>query len=399
MCLPVMRALREADPRCDVHIMALTAAFEVAQRAGESPWGYRDFAKGPDATRALAYGQQLLTGHDHPQVTAEESLAYLGFNFLEWVDAGGEERARKRWAATGRQGFLPVNFFVRVLQQLSPDVVVTTNSPRSEQAAIEAACQLGIPSLSMVDLFALPGDPYLQRSVHASRITVLSDATRANLLASGVEAQRVVVTGNPAMDAIALPASVEAGKCWRAARGWMPGARVVLWAGHKEPDDASPATWAGCALADTVQQRLLHWVAEDALAHLAIRYHPNEWHEFSPPPLHPRIHWSQPDAEPLLPVLMGSDIVVVQASTVGVQAHIAGKRLICLGFSPLVQRSGMDYGKLGFGESVACPEALVQALQRDALPKATSQRRDGRPAAEAIAQDILTLARTGVSHD
>lgn len=324
-------------------------------------------------------------------------MAYLGFNFLEWVDAGGEDRAWERWTATGRQGFLPVQFFVRVLQQLSPDVVVTTNSPRSEQAAIEAASQLGIPSLSMVDLFALPGDLYSQRRVHASRITVLAEATRSNLLAAGIEAQRVVVTGNPAMDAIALPAAAEAGKCWRAARGWTPDARVVLWAGHKEPDDASHASWAGCALGDTVQQRLLLWVAEDALAHLAIRYHPNEWHEFSQPPLHPRIHWSQPDAEPLLPVLMGSDAVVVQASTVGVQAFVAGKRLICLGFSPLVQRTGMDYGKLGFGESVGSLEALVQALQRDALPEAASQRREGRPAAQAIAQNILTLARKGVS--
>ena len=396
MCLPVMRALRKADPGCDVHILALTTAFAVAQRAGESPWGYKDFTNGPEDARALAYGQQLLTGHDHPQVTAEESMAYLGFNFLEWVDAEGEERAWERWRAAGRQGFLPVHFFVRILRQLSPDVLVTTNSPRSEQAAIEAACKLGIPSLSMVDLFAFPGDPYLQRNVHASRITVLSDVTRANLLASGIEAQRVVVTGNPAMDAIASPASIEAGKRWRAARGWMPDAKVVLWAGHKETDDALPASWAGCALGGLVQQRLLQWVAEDALAHLAIRYHPNEWHEFSPPPLHPRIHWSQPDAEPLLPVLMGSDVVVVQASTVGVQAHVAGKRLICLGFSPLVQRSGMDYGKLGLGASVDCLDALIHALQRDTLTTVTPQHRDRMPAAVSIAQHVLALARKGV---
>jgi hypothetical protein len=78
------------------------------------------------------------------------------------------------------------------------------------------------------------------------------------------------------------------------------------------------------------------------------------------------VHWSQPDREGLAPVLAAADLVVVQATTVGAQAHAAGKKVLGLSFSPLVQRSGMDYGRLGLGTGVpsleALPGLLAQAL-------------------------------------
>ncbi len=394
MCLPVLRALRSAQPACETVLLALTTAFAVARNAGESPLGYRDFVDGPDGDRALAYGHELLAGHpQHPQVAPEESAAYLGFNFLDWVDAHGEVSAWQRWHASGRQGFLPVQFFAKLLRRIQPDVVVTTNSPRSEQAAIEAAAGLGIPSLSMVDLFALPGDPYLQRRVHANLITVLVEFSRANLRAAGVDPGRIAVTGNPALDSLALPSAIEEGWRWRESRGWRRDANVVLWAGHKEPADAQPVAWAGTGLAAAVQQRLMQWVEADNRAHLAVRYHPNEWNQFVPPPSHPRVHWSQPDRELLQPVLMAADTVVVQATTVGMQAHAAGKRLLCLAFSPLVRRTGIDYGALGLGGSVASLDALVPALRRNAGPSTGRSRSDVRPAAPQIAAMIVELAR------
>jgi hypothetical protein len=394
MCLPVLRALRAADPHCETVLLALTTAFSVAREAGESPLGYRDLIQGPRGERALAYGRELSTGQpQHPQVAPEESAAYLGLNFMEWVDAHGEAAARERWNESGRKGFFPVQLFTGLLRRLDPDVVVTTNSPRSEQAAIEAAALLGIPSLSMVDLFALPGDPFLQRRVHASRIAVVAESTRANLVAAGIEPQRVAVTGNPVLDALVLPEAVEAGRRWRAERGWSDAANVVLWAGHKEPADAQPAAWAGTGLGTAVQQRLVQWLETDRDACLAVRYHPNEWNEFAPPSPHPRIHWSRPDQEPLLPVLMAADTVVVQATTVGVQAHAAGKRLLGLVFSPLVRRTGMDYGALGLGEAVVSLDALVPALQREAAPSGRYPAPVARPAAPRIASMILELAR------
>lgn len=392
MCLPVMRALRALVPGCDARILALTTAAGAARRAGEQPLGYRDFCRGEEGERALRHGEALVGDQQHPDVTREESLAYLGLNYLEWIHECGEEGARQRWAGRGRQAFHPVALMERILRELQPDVVVATNSPRSEQAAIGAAHALGIPTLSMVDLFALPGDPYLARRVHADRITVLAQATRDNLVQAGVSPERIVVTGNPAFDALAGPQARAAGDALRAERGW--GARpVVLWAGHMEPADADPR-WAGAALGDAVQARLLAWLDMQAQACLAVRYHPNEWHRFTPPPAGARVHWSQPDREGLLPVLAAADVVVVQATTVGAQAHAAGKQVLGLAFSPLVQRSGMDYGRLGMGVSVpdldALPGLLAQqlaAVRRDAAPAGPQGG-----AAQRVAHEIARLA-------
>lgn len=392
MCLPVMRALRERVPGCEVKVLALTTAAGVARRAGEVPLGFLDFCQGEDGERALRYGERLVEGQQHPDVSREESLAYLGLNFLEWVDALGDEAAWQRWREVGRQGFRPLKLFQRILSQVRPDVVVATNSPRSEQAAIEAAHALGIPTLSMVDLFALPGDPYLSRKVHADRITVLSDATRDNLAAAGVPRERIVVTGNPAFDELSGDDAGDAAMRLRAERGW--GERpVVLWAGHMEPTDADPR-WAGAALGDAVQETLLRWTLSRHDACLAVRYHPNEWHQFRQPAPHPRVHWSQPDRETLLPVLAAADVVVVQATTVGAQAHAAGKQVLGLAFSPLVQRSGMDYERLGMGVSAKDIESLptlleqqLAAVRRDRFPAGP-----GGSAAQRVAHEIAGLA-------
>ena len=391
MCLPVMRALRALVPGCEARILALTTAAGVACRAGEEPLGLRDFL-GADAARALGFGGQLLGDQQHPDVSREESLAYLGLNYLDWVQELGEEGARARWQASGRQGFRPLQLMRRILSELKPDVVVATNSPRSEQAALEAARGLGIPTLSMVDLFALPGDPYRQRKVHADRITVLSEGTRRNLVEAGVDAQRIVVTGNPAFDALSGPSARAAGESFRAERGW--GDRpVLLWAGHMEPADADPR-WAGMALGQAVQDQLVRWTLAREDACLAIRYHPNEWHRFTPPESHPRLHWSRPDREELAPVLAAADLVVVQATTVGAQAHAAGKKVLGLSFSPLVQSSGMDYGRLGLGTGVASLDALPGLLAQGVAGVRRDAADDGARgnAAERVAREIAELA-------
>jgi hypothetical protein len=130
-----------------------------------------------------------------------------------------------------------------------------------------------------------------------------------------------------------------------------------------------------------------------------VRYHPNEWHEFSPPASHPRIHWSRPDLEGLQPILSGADQVVVQGTTVGAQAFAAGKRLVGLSFSPMVRRSGMDYAKLGMGEAAASLDEMILALEQGIAmtgreAASVTSRAD---AAVCVARHILALGQQGAS--
>ena len=397
MCLPVMRAIRERLPDSEIRVMALTTAFNAARAAGEKPLGFRDFTMLPGGKRALAYGERLLalTGIGHTSVTREESLAYLGFNFLEWVERDGEEAAWALWEQEGRNAFLPVSFFRAVLRHLLVDVVITTNSPRSEQAAIEAAVELGIPCLTMVDLFSLQGDPFLRRAVQADCLTVLCEATRGNLIAAGIDAKKIFVTGNPAFDSLVTDEAASLGAAWRAQRGWR-GQNIVLWAGHLEAAQSLPAELAGSGLGDELQRQLVEWIEARPSACLVVRYHPNEWRAFTPPPLHPRIHWSQPECEPLLPLLMAADQVVVQITTVGVQAHFAGKRIINIGYSPYVRSTGIDYSLFGMSERADNPAMLTTLLDRGLAGGTPVSRanfaKHGR-AAQAIASHVYALAR------
>lgn len=397
MLLPVVQALRRQASGLDLTLLALTGARAAAVAAGEQPLGFADFVQLSDPAFVAEWGERLAPGNASPAVERVETLAYLGVNFRDLVEQHGMARAQAIYARQGRAGFYPVHFFRRLIAALRPDVLVTTNSPRSEQAAIAAAVALGVPTLSMLDLFALRGDPYLDRAIHADRITVLCEATRANLLAAGVAPQRIVVTGNPAFDECAGPGAAAAGREWRAAQGWQ-GLRVALWAGQCEPDGA-PAPWAATGLGQIVQEQLLRWVGANPGVGLILRYHPNEWQRFAPPPPQPRVHWSRPDREALLPVLAAADAVIVQMSTTGLQAVVAGKRVICLRFSPLVQASGMDLSRLGLALGADSPQELPGLLDADPADSGAPSAASSAPtlpwasggAAQRVARAVLDL--------
>jgi hypothetical protein len=105
------------------------------------------------------------------------------------------------------------------------------------------------------------------------------------------------------------------------------------------------------------------------------------------------VHFSRPDREGLLPVLAAADVVVVQATTVGAQAHAAGKRVLGLGFSPIVQRTGMDYARLGLAADVPELDALLPVLERElaAIRRVGGAGAQGE-AARRVAAEIAQLA-------
>ncbi|MCJ0764281.1 UDP-glycosyltransferase [Variovorax terrae] len=359
---PVVRALEARGVPCVV--MALTLGYRQAVRLGFTPVGYQDFTALVDLPRVMAYGRTLLDGNCHPDVDEDESVCYLGINYAEWVDSFGEAGAAEKYALMGRRGFLPLNFIGKVIDHLKPALVVSTSSPRSEQAAIEAAVARGIPALTMMDLFALPHDNFLRQSVYADRITVLSEFVKHNLAAAGVDAARIEVTGCPAYDAMFDTANAEAGRKLREALGWEH-CRVLMWAGNLEEDAPNvDDCYRGTGLGMLVEGRLRQWVESHPDAALLIRYHPNQYHLFPLPAPHPRIYFSNPATDRLQPQLHAADMVLVQTSTVGFEAALIGKRLLTLSFSPMVINFDFDYGVLGLGEGIASLDELVSVIDR-----------------------------------
>lgn len=390
---PVVKTLEAQGVPCIV--LALTVGHAVALRMGLSPLGYRDFLQLVDRDRALQYGRALLEGNRHPQVDEHESCCYLGINYLDWVERFGEAEAARRYAEGGRRSFYPLSFMGRLLGALRPAVVVSTSSPRSEQALLEAARQRGIPSLTIMDLFALPYDPYMRQPVKADRITAMSEYVRRNLVAAGVPDERVRVTGCPAYDPLHDPAHAVAAAAWKRTMGWE-GLHVVMWAGYKEEGPGVPPGWQGTAFGVEVEQRLRAWVAGRPDHALLVRYHPNQYHYF--PDLGPaeRVYVAQAGKEPVQPQLHASDTVIVQTSTVGLEAALIGKRVLNLRHAPSVIDLGFDFNAMGLAEGVDGMDALVPVLEAGGtVLRDSSVLPPPPPAAPRVAAQILDLMRSG----
>jgi hypothetical protein len=389
---PVARALEANGVRC--WILAMTLGYGQAQRLGLNPIGYKDLLHLVDRDKALAYGRMLWPENQHPDVDELESCSYLGVNYLEWVETHGDEGAARLYAQGGRRSFLPVRFLGKVIDHLQPSVVVSTSSPRSEQAAIEAAVQRGVPALTMLDVFAMPHDTYLHHQVYADRITAPSRLAGQQLIDAGVEASRVLVTGCPAYDRMREPVDMAEAEALKRDLGWQ-GLSVLLWAGTLEQDSTGvPPEYYGTGFGVMVEKRLREWVRTRPGVALIVRYHPTQYNVF--PDLGPqdRVYVSNPTADRLYPQLHASDTVLVQTSTVGFEAALMGKRVLNLAFSPRVVNTEYDYSRLGVAEAVRSIEQLTEVLDR---PPADLQDRGGfppaGPATPRVVAEIIRLMR------
>ncbi len=392
MVMPVIRALREKAPDIECILMALTTGMVKARAAGFNTLGYRDFLHLTDREAALRWGNALHAGNNSPDVPAEESVAYLGINYLDLIDQHGEEGAAAVYREHGRYGFRPLGFMRRVVRDVAPDVVVATNSPRSEEAALEAAIELDIPSIGMVDLFGIDADPYLWRPRKPTRTCVLSDVVRDRLLARGFDPASVTVTGNPAFDGLASPDTAALAREFIEARGWR-GLTPILYAGNIEPatHPATPVP-AGHALSLEAEAVLRGMVRDDASLALVIRYHPSEWHTYPPHVPQARVHFSIPSREPIHPLILAAKAVVVQNSTVGLEAAVAGKPVVSLESSPsahaLFSLAALQVST-PCPEPVALPGVLAGILSGDREARAPLQYRSDGRAATRVADVVV----------
>ena len=370
------------------YFFALTTARSVLDRLGIPSIGFRDLPEAAEAD-VQRWGRELAGDLlEGGLVTPEETIAYLGANFRDLVSECGETEARRRYTEAGRQAFLPVATLRRAITRLGPAIVVATNSPRAERAAILAAGQLGIPSICAVDLFALQEVQWIGQPGYATRVCVLNDAVRKMFLAHGRNSEEIIVTGNPAFDRLTVPETVQAGVQLRRDRRWDDGKKIILWASQIEPEQHPFADLSGDpTLPRRVEQALRQLVAEDENLRLVVRYHPSERVDFEPAI---RVDFS-PVSEPIAALLHAVDVVVVTASTVGLEAAIAGRPVISVDnsiFTPDTQYSSMGISR-GVTDLKDLGVALKEALAGVGLGFAHGQ--SGKTATQEILQVIDSL--------
>lgn len=142
------------------------------------------------------YGELILEENSKGgDVELLDSIYYLGLSYWDLVQVYGEDYAGKLYNEKKRQAFYPINVLVKLLNYIKPDLVITTSSPRMEQASIDACKKLGIQNLQILDLFE---DVYPLPK--ANNIVVLNSDVKKGLVSAGVNEDNIFPLGQPIFD-------------------------------------------------------------------------------------------------------------------------------------------------------------------------------------------------------
>ena len=357
MLLPVIKCLLK-KPEIDLCILALTTAGKVLQREGIQYIGFQDLLT--DANRkAIKIGRELVGPVDlDSPVEYDESVAYMGLSYCDLQLRLGNITAKELFEKGGRQSFYQLSIMVRFLSDERPDLVIATNSPRCEKAALDAAGKLNIPAMCLVDLFALQESEWIRNNAYASRVCVLSEYVKTMLISKGRSAEDIVVTGNPAFDSLAvIDQRTERGKL-RREMGWGEKDRVLLWASSVEPENHPFTNIKGdVSLPEKVCNELMSIVEVSENYKLVIRPHPSEQASHDVSGSHVFISTQK---QPIEELLVAVDGVIVFASTVGLQAALLNKPLINIRLS--VFSKDAPYDEMGLSIPVYELEELRWAI-------------------------------------
>ena len=344
MTAPVAKALADSG-KARVVVLGLTTAAPQVRAANLDLIQFRDLIEEGDEI-ALAWGEHLAIGMvKNSSVDHGETVAYLGLCFSELVEDMGLAAAQALFERNGRHAFLPVRTMERMLAQLMPDLVVTTNSPRAERAAVLAARRMGIPAVCMVDLFAKDEVGWIGAKDYADSVCVLNDSVKKFLVAAGRESSQIHVTGNPNFDALCEPSLKTRGEAF----AFVDEPAVHPFNGTVGQPEAP--TRALSALVDFVMLR----------ADFVLCVRPRPGHPAPCLPADDRVLLTGQDWA--LPELLGAvDMVVAMNSTIAVEGYFAGVHVIKLLGS--VFDEAMPLVEYGLAQEQATIDAIGSAILR-----------------------------------
>lgn len=351
-------------------VLGLTTAGPQMRAASIEAHGYRDLVRAGDDA-ALAEGRRILGDSHDPRsgISVDESIAYLGLSYQDIVERVGSEGAADLYKTHGRHAFLQLGPMRRAIEKWNPDVVVTTNSPKSERAALVVARELGIPTVAMEDLLgirqALIRD--FVPKFRADRLCVGSTIAIDNLARDeGAPRESCRLTGNPQFDRLAGVAARRDEA--RRRLGIAPAQRYAVLYTQTAPDRV-----------------LLRTVLDTAVsarnARIAVRRHPNhralaaaEFRAALP------ANVDLVDDADLDDLLAAADVAVSISSTVALEALLVGNVVVQLGPSlPLSRPSQERLADLPlhtYGVTVLADDAatLRDAIESSATGQASRER-------------------------
>ena len=185
----------------DFKVLALTTAYDKSVSLFSNKYikkisDYKDLFK-KDIEKINYYGSLILEDNYNASsgISKEDTLIYLGLSMFDLVQTYGEQKAFDLYNKKRRQAFLPIKTMKKILEYEDISLVVTTTSPRFEEASLIAANELGIETIQILDLF---GELYpLPRANH---IICMNSYISESLKKQGLIENKYYHFGQPAIE-------------------------------------------------------------------------------------------------------------------------------------------------------------------------------------------------------
>lgn len=300
---------------------------------------YESFLEDKDH-KAIELGKELCSGMSlNDAIPYSETVAYMGINYAELIEQYGKDGAADLYKTKGRQAFKPKNFVKRVLDTINPDLVISTNSPRTEECLIREANGRKIPTYVVNDFYdeseieARTGDP-----TYCRKIFVTLEKVRKELISRGWSPERVLLFGNPAFDQLFKPISLSSEEYFKNSLSITDDSKVILWVKSVFPKIKD--------LELETEKKLIAYLGDRKDIKLLIKPHPNDPIKYTSTGNYKYIT----DEVPLQDLVKKSNLVITVNSTVGLEASILGKAVIQMATFQYPEK--VPFEKLGIGKEV-----------------------------------------------
>lgn len=313
----------------DFKVLALTTAYDKSVSLFSNKYikkisDYKDLFK-KDIEKINYYGSLILEDNYNASsgISKEDTLIYLGLSMFELVQTHGEQKAFDLYNKKKRQAFLPIKTMKKILEYEGISLVVTTTSPRFEEASLIAANELGIETIQILDLF---GELYpLPRANH---IICMNSYISESLKRQGLIKNKYYHFGQPAIEKT-VKNILSVDKLQTKNKLGLNNNKVLLYATQRPiicNEDFSYYDFAGYETINDNIFSIFEFLYEKYDINIIVRLHPNEdfndykkWFD-----KYKFVQYAN-DKCNLEESLAICDVLLNQASTVSVEAISANK--------------------------------------------------------------------------
>lgn len=197
-------------PNIQIVILALTMSKYIFDRDNIPYKQISDYYDEENEKEIYSLGKNFcIKNNIDTSIGEKETYLYHGYSLFELEKKYGEKKVYEGFKKLGRRIFLPLSFMKKIIEKEMPNLVITTNSPRFEKAALIISKEMGINTLSIEDLFGVENEGMskeivnflndkVYENVYGDYLCIISEESKKNLLSNKVN--KVFTTGNPSFD-------------------------------------------------------------------------------------------------------------------------------------------------------------------------------------------------------